>query len=85
MSQKRPPIGSSVRLLKTLETKGLSKIPEGTVGIVQEHCENRELKVKFKLCNATVEVNVHPAKAWVLVKNINKSQSQGGFSFHRGR
>ena len=58
MSQKRPPIGSSVRLLKPLESKVLSNIPEGTVGIVQEHCENRELKVKFKLCNVTVEAKI---------------------------
>ena len=47
-----------VRLLETLEPKGLSKIPKGTVGIVQAHCDNRELKVKFKLCNASVEVKV---------------------------
>ena len=58
MSQKRPPIGSSVRLLETLETEDLSKIPEGTVGIVQDHCKNRELKVEFKLGNTAVEVKV---------------------------
>lgn len=58
MSQRMPPEGASVRLLETLEPKGLSKIPKGTVGIVQAHCENGELKVKFKLCNSTVEVKV---------------------------
>ena len=58
MSQRMPPEGSSVYFLETLEPKGLSKIPKGTVGIVQAHCENRELKVKFKLCNSTVEVKV---------------------------
>ena len=58
MSQRIPPEGSPVRLLETLEPKGLSKVPKGTVGIVQAHCDNRELKVKFKLCHAPVEVKV---------------------------